>query len=268
MVKLIDIHAHVNFRDFDYDREEIIEKTLANGIWFINVGDDFKSSKESVELANKYDGVFASVGVHPHCIDEGFDTNEYKKLALGENVVAIGECGLDYYKIQNAKIKNQNDNSKFKIKEKQKELFEKQIELALEVNKPLMIHCREAHDDVIEILNSEFIIQNSKLRGNVHFFTGKQKHVEKYLELGFTVSFTGVITFTNSYDEVIKNLPLEKMMVETDSPLVAPVPYRGKRNEPMYVKEVVKKIAKIKDLSYEEVAEQTTKNAIDFFGLK
>ena len=159
-------------------------------------------------------------------------------------VVGIGECGLDYYRLDSDSI------------EKQKEAFIAQIELANEFNKPLMLHIRQAYQDALAILK-----EHTKVKGNIHFFAGSLEEAKAFIELGFTLSFTGVITFTHDYDEVIKNIPLEMIMSETDAPYVAPVPYRGKRNEPVYVSEVVKRIAEIKNLPESEVAEAIISNA-------
>ncbi|MFC1756972.1 TatD family hydrolase [Patescibacteria group bacterium] len=260
MPKLIDIHCHLDFNDFDKDREEVIKRTLDDGLWLINIGTCLETSRESIKLAEKYDlaplggGIFASVGLHPtDKDDENFVLENYYQLAQHPKVVAIGECGIDMFRREVSDL------------ERQKDIFRKQVELAIELDKPLMIHCRDGHDDVLEVL--EDYLEDPALRGDVHFFSGDWKTVERYLDLDFSFSFTGVITFTNQYDEVIKNLPLEKIMVETDAPFVAPVPYRGERCEPLYVKEVAKRIAKIKGLTFDEVAKKTTQNAIDFFGL-
>jgi TatD DNase family protein len=185
-------------------------------------------------------------------------------------VVAIGECGLDYFHIVDQKSNTKNQNHKAKIidiKNKQKEVFKKHIELALELDKPLMIHCRDAYPDVLEILNSYFLIHNSKLRGDIHFFAGNWETAQKFLDLGFYLSFTGVITFTHDYDEVIKKMPLGRLMIETDAPYVAPAPYRGKRNEPLFVAEVAKKIAALRGLIYDEVAVATVANARNLFDI-
>jgi len=245
--KLVDIHAHLNFPDFDSDRDEVIRRALDEGIGIIDVGCDLKNFKKAVAIAEKYEGVFACVGLHP---DEEIEKlpNDLKELARNPKVVAIGECGID--------LKSQKSNLK-----SQKDLFIKQIELAKELDKPLMIHCRQAHKEVIEIL------KESKHYGNIHFFSGTWQEAEQYFDLGFTISFTGVITFARNYDEVIKKSPLDKIMIETDAPFVSPAPFRGKRNEPLYVKEVAKKIAEIKNLDYEEVARVTTENALRFFKL-
>lgn len=259
MFKLFDTHSHFNFPDFDNDRNNIIEKTLNEEVGMIIVGTCADDSARAIEIAGRYDsGVYASVGFHPANIrSDDFDASYYRELAKNPKVVAIGECGLDYFRQDN--------------KEKQKEIFKKQIELALELDKPLIVHCRDAHDDVLGILNS---YRGLALRGDIHFFSGNWEQAQKSFDLGFLISFTGVITFpplrrtgAGDYDEIIKKAPLEKIMIETDAPFVAPAPYRGKRNEPLYVAEIAKKIAEIKGLSYEEVAKITTENAMKLFNL-
>lgn len=250
--KLFDIHAHVNFKEFDSDREEIIKRALDNGIWIINIGSDYESSKKAVEIAEKYrEGVYASVGFHPNDNkNEIFDINKYLDLAKSHKVVSVGECGIDLFRQKKSDL------------ERQKEIFIKQIEMALKLDKPLMIHCRDAHKEVLEILES---YKNPKLRGNVHFFSGKWKQAQQYFDLGFSISFTGVITFARDYDEIIKNTPADKIMVETDAPFVAPQPWRGQRNEPFYVQEVAQKMAEIRGIPYEELAKIITQNALRLF---
>lgn len=247
--KYFDIHSHLNFADFDKDREEVIKRTLDNGVWAIVVGTDFENSKKAIEIAEKYnEGIYASVGIHPSDIDiVGNRIPDICELAKHPKVVAIGECGLDY-KFQNSKI--------------QKDLFKQQIELAIKLDKPLMVHCRDCHKDVLEILNS---YKCPELRGDIHFFSGSLEQAQKYFELGFLISFTGVITFTRDYDEIIKKIPLDKIIIETDAPFVAPVPHRGKRNEPLYVLEVAKKIAEIRGELYEKILQSTTANALKLF---
>ncbi|MEK7193848.1 MAG: TatD family hydrolase [Patescibacteria group bacterium] len=256
---LIDSHTHLQFPQFDKDRDEVIKRALDNAIWLVNVGADKESSIKAVELANKYkEGVYATVGVHPHEADKNWDYEFFKKLAHEPKVVAIGECGLE-----NSKLKNQN--SKLQLKN-QKELFVKQIELAKEINKPLMIHCRDAFPDLIRIP----ITHNSLLNtspGIVHFFTGSLEDTKKLLAMGFYFTFGGLITFNRSFDEIIKFIPMEKILLETDAPYVSPAPYRGKRNEPLYIIETAKRMAKIKGVSFEEICRQTTENAGRIFGL-
>jgi len=277
--KYIDIHSHVNFKAFDEDRDAVIRRALDNSTWVINVGTQVDTSKKAVEMANQYEqGVYAIIGLHPihtgasyhdkkELGEEGkeftsrgeiFDKEFYRELLKNKKVVGVGECGLDYYRMDEESIA------------KQKEAFIEQIKLANEFNKPLMLHIRNspknktnnAYMDALEILK-----QHSKVKGNVHFFAGSLEDAKMFLDFGFTLSFTGVITFTNDYDDIIKNTPLRMIMSETDSPYVAPVPHRGKRNEPAFVKEVVKKIAKIKNLSEDEVATTLIVNAKRVFGI-
>ena len=253
-MNIIDIHAHLQFRLFDADREEVIKRTLAEGCGVINVGVDLEDSKKAIALAESREGFWATAGLHPTDMsNEEFNHDEFLKLVKHPKVAAIGECGLDYYRIK------YNVSS---IKEKQKDVFKKHIELALEVKKPLMLHLRGAYDDAIDILKSY-----PDIRGNAHFFAGTWEQAKKLFDMGITISFDGPITFARDYDETIKNAPLDMLMAETDAPFAAPVPYRGKRNEPLYVREVIKKIAEIKGLSYEEVTAATTVNAHRVFGL-
>ncbi len=298
--KLIDIHAHVNFNAFREDGDEVIKRTLAAGTGMILVGSQYDTSARAVEYARRYkDGVWAAVGLHPiHTSEEfyvdaqeiasdgvpgfktrheEFDYNKYKELARDSKTVAIGECGLDYAVFARRQgLRSQNRapalgglslESVELEKRVHAEVFREQIRLAREVKKPMIIHCRNAYDDLARILKEENAgpAQGGQ-GGTIHFFAGTWQDAQKFLELGFHLSFTGVITFARDYDETLKNAPLERIMVETDAPYVAPVPYRGKRNEPLYVEEVAKKIAELRGISFEEVARQTTENAKKLFG--
>ncbi|KKS96614.1 hypothetical protein A3B05_01900 [Candidatus Giovannonibacteria bacterium RIFCSPLOWO2_01_FULL_43_160] len=256
--RLIDVHTHTQFAEFDIDRDAVICRALDAGIWMINVGTDRRMSESAIGLASKYEiGVFATAGLHPTEIHKKFDYDFYKKLAEAPKVVAIGECGLDYYRVAKHKTRNL----------KQKKAFEAQIELAHKLKKPLMIHCREAFTDLIKMLQ----VSRSKLRDNnpgvCHFFSGSIEDAQKLMDLGFSFSFGGVITFAREYEKLIKFISLDRILLETDAPYVAPALYRGKRNEPLYVEEIAKKLAKILDKDFEEIAEATTKNAIRIFGL-
>ncbi len=259
MIKIIDTHAHLNFRAYQEDADEVIKRALENNIWMINVGAAFETSKKAVKLTEKYpEGIFAAVGLHPnHIEDENFDYEKYKELARNEKVVAIGETGLDYYRIRN------NESG---IMEKQKEIIKKHIELAVELNKPLIIHCREAHEKLIDVLNSQFSILNSPA-GVIHCFSGNLEQARKYRELGFKIGLNGIITFSRDYDEVILDMPLEDILLETDCPYLTPIPYRGQRNEPSYIIEVAKKLAEIKNLPLEKIIEQTSQNAKKVFAI-
>ena len=282
MPDFVDIHSHVNFEAFKEDRDAVIERTLAANTWMINVGTQKDTSQSAVDLANKYEkGVYAIIGLHPIHTDksfhdekeigeggkdftsygEVFDKEFYLKLGADPKVVGIGECGLDYYRLDLDSV------------EKQKEAFIQTIEVANELNKPLMLHIRSnpeksAYADAIEILKT-----HAKVKGDVHFFAGNWEEAKAFLDFGFTLSFTGAITYPPrpdgcNYAEIIKNTPLDMIMSETDCPYVAPIPYRGKRNEPLYVHEVVKKIAEIKGLPFEEVKKALVANAFRVFNLK
>lgn len=259
MFKYFDIHAHVNFPEFDTDRTEVIKRAHEAGVAMINVGTDEATSKSAVDLADQYsEGVYAIVGLHPnstcgdddHYSTEKFDVDFYRQLCKNPKVVGIGECGLDYFR---------SDPSLADI---QKQEFIKQIHLANEINKPLMLHIREAYDDAVEVLKAEATVP-----ANVHFFAGTWDQAQKFLDLGHTLSFTGVITFAKQYEEVVQNTPLDRFMVETDCPYASPVPYRGKRNEPAYVVEMVAKIAQIKGLPVDLVAQTIRATTKRVFGV-
>ena len=253
--RLIDAHTHAQFSAFGGDRGEVIGRALEAVTWMVNVGTDKQMSQGAVELAHKYsEGVYATAGLHPNDYEEGFDCDFYKKLSTDSKVVAIGECGLDYFR------------SAPETKEKQKQIFLKQIELAHEVKKPLMIHCREAFADLIDILTFHRQLLTTT-PGICHFFSGAIEDAQKLMDFGFSFSFGGGITFAREYEKLIKFIPLDRILLETDAPFVAPIPYRGKRNEPAYVEEVAKKIAEILNKDFNEIAEITTKNAIKIFGL-
>jgi len=255
--QFFDIHSHINDARFDADRVETIKRTLDAGVWTIVVGTDRRSSQNVALMAQFYDGIFASVGIHPtDNKDERFNREYFLELARSSKVVAIGECGLDYLR---ADVSGEDERWR------QKKLFEMQLELAVEAAKPLMIHCREAHPDMIDILVSKKKEHGEKLWGNIHFFTGTTDVAKQYLDLGFSMSFPGIITFAREYDEVVRFLPLSMIMSETDTPYATPIPWRGKRNEPVFVKEIVKKIAEIRGESLETVAPALVSNALRIF---
>ncbi|MEK7621610.1 MAG: TatD family hydrolase [Patescibacteria group bacterium] len=254
-MKLIDAHAHLPFPQFAGDREEVIARARAAGVGMINVGTDLEISRAAVKLAEQNDDMWATVGVHPTDLPAA-DTlaqtlAELEKLAKHPKAVGIGECGLDYFHVSNESER-----------QRQAEIFNHQIELALAVNKPLMIHCRLAYQNLLAIIKIF-----PTVKGNVHFFAGDWATARQFLDLGFTLSFTGVITFTTDYDEVLKNMPLDRILVETDCPFVAPMPYRGKRNEPAYVERVMARLAEIKGFPSAEVAAATLANTKRTFNL-
>ncbi len=277
MLNYFDAHSHPHDKAFDADREALLLDMKEKGVGTIAIGTDQIESKKAVELALVNENIYASVGLHPaDNVTEVFDYEFYKTLALHKKVVAIGECGLDYFYIQNFFERDQKEKGIVHTKEeeikRQKEIFKQHINLAVELNKPLMLHIRaskgstDAYDDAIEIF-TEVQKEGKEVRGNVHFFTGTLDVAKKFIALGLTISFPGVITFAKEYDEIVRTLPLDMIHAETDSPYATPAPYRGKRNSPVYVEEVVKKIAELKGLTLEEVKEQLLKNAERVFGL-
>ncbi len=255
MPKYFDIHSHLNFKDFEADLDEVVQRLRDTETYTIVVGTDYESSKQAVELSNKYEEVYACIGVHP--VDNptrNFDISLFSELVTNPKVVAVGECGLDFYH-----AKKEEDF------ERQKKLFLDQINFALEYDKPLMIHSRNAYGDLLEILERLKKDFGDKLRGNIHFFAGTLEEAKRFWAIGFTTSFTGVVTFVRDYDEVIKSAPIDMIMSETDAPYVAPVPYRGKRNEPSYVSEVVGKIAEIRGEPLETVQKALISNVSRLF---
>jgi len=252
---LIDTHCHLDFPDYNQDRDEVIKRAAEKGVTrIINVGASIPGSKKSLELSDRYPGVYSVVGIHPHEADNlGDDAKEaISGLARNKKVVAIGEIGLDYFK-------------NFSRKESQLRLFLYQIGLAKELNLPVVIHTRSAESDTLRALKGAMPMQ-----ALVHCFSGDESFLEECLGLGFFVSFTCNITYkkADSLREVVKLAPLNKLMLETDSPYLSPEGYRGKRNEPMQVGLLAEFIARLKDLSLEEVANTTTENAVKFFSLK
>ena len=259
MPKFFDIHSHINDEQFTKDITDVVGRMLSEDIWTIVVGTDRRSSQVATQLSYFYDNVFSSIGIHPtDNTHDVFHEWYFKELAECSKVVAVGECGLDYFRVKDLSEEE---------KKRQRDLFECQLEFAITYDKPLMIHCRNAHNDLIDILLSKKKEYGDKLRGNIHFFAEGVETAKKYFDLDFTISFTGVITFTDDYDEVIKYAPLGKIMSETDSPYVAPVPHRGERNEPIYVKEVVKRIAEIRGDDYEKVEKTMVDNALRVFNI-
>ena len=265
-MRYFDIHSHLNLSPLSERQDEIIKVLEERQVGTITVGVDLETSVQAVEIAQKSPNLFASVGLHPTEADkQDFDVNEFAKLADDQKVVAIGECGLDYFRI---------DSGDVATKEKQKEIFQKQVNLAIEKKLPLILHVRpsrgtqDAYEDVLEILESKmFEVEPRTFCGDVHFFVGTPAIAERFLKLGFYLSFTGVITFARDYDEVIRLTPIDRILTETDAPFVAPVPHRGEVCEPWMVEEVVKKIAEIKNLPFEEVQSKILRNVRNLFNI-
>ena len=250
---IFESHAHYDSRKFDEDREELLNSMQENGIGtIINVGATWKSVTTGLELVNQYPFVYAALGLHP---DEVGDLNEerfeiLKAECQKEKVVAVGEIGLDYYW----------DNESHDI---QKKWFIRQLELARNLNLPVIIHSRDAAEDTLKIMK-----EHAKgMRGVIHCFSYSKEMVEEYVKLGFHIGVGGVVTFKNGkkLKEVVEAIPLERILLETDSPYLAPEPHRGKRNSSLYLPHIAQMIADLKGLSYEEVVAQTERNSRELF---
>lgn len=268
-IRYVDAHCHLQFEQYAHDDTELIGRMRQDGVAGIIVGVDLESSKKAIALAEKYEHLYAAVGLHPNRAgQELFNEEDYRALAVHPKVVAIGECGLDYYRVP----ANETAYSAEATKAKQKEILQKHIALAAELNKPLIIHCRptkgtqDAYQDLIKILKGTKT-KHSNLRGDIHFFVGGAREAEALFALGFTISFTAVITFARDYDEVIRAVPLANILSETDAPYLAPAARRGERNDPLAVIDVVAKIAEIRGEDPEIVRMALLANAQRLFAL-
>lgn len=252
---MIDTHVHLDDPRYDKDREEIIKGLSDWGVKkIINIGADMESTKKSVELADKYENIYAAIGVHPHDAktmkDKDFDT--LRELSKHPKVVAIGEIGLDYY----------YDHSERAV---QKEIFERQILLAKELDMPIVIHSRDAAKDTLDIIKKHI----DGLRGEMHCYSYSLEIMREYVKMGFYIALGGVVSFNNARvaKEVAREVPIDYLLLETDSPYLTPHPFRGKRNEPGYVKFVAEKIAEIRNMDIDEIINATTKNAKRLFNI-
>ncbi len=284
---LIDTHAHTQFTAFNDDHIEVLDRAKKAGVLVVNVGTQIDTSKAAIKMAEEYN-CFAVVGLHPvhtysqHVDEEEtsfksreeiFDYEAYKKLAENHLVVGIGECGLDYYRLP----EESGGMSIEEIKNIQKQAFVQQIKLAKELNKALVIHCRpsvgtqDAYDDILKLLDQEGVSavngQMPNVRFEIHSFTGSPEVVKKFIGRGAYVGLNGIITFdkTGNMDQVVKIVPIDRIVLETDCPYLTPVPMRGKKNEPSYVSYVAQKVAELKDLELKEVEEQTNQNSKKLF---
>ena len=255
-VMFIDTHAHLFYPNFNGEVDQVIERAKVAGVNYIIVpGTDVASSSQAIDLAEKYDFIYAAVGIHPHDTAEWNDdlVDTLRNLAKHEKVVAIGEIGLDYY-------------YDFSPKEKQIHAFEKQIELALELNKPIIVHNRESNDDVMNIIRKH---KDSGLKAQFHCFAGSLENARELIEMGHFISFPGNITFKNmdNLRKILSRIDTENLLLETDCPFMTPVPHRGQRNEPAYITLVAEKIAEVHNLSLEDVARTTSYNVKKLFGI-
>ncbi len=250
---LIDTHAHIQFDTYESNLDALISSAIQADVnYIVCPGIDLESSRQAIHLAEQYETVFAAVGVHPHdCEDLPSDwLHQIEEMAAHQKVVALGEMGLDYFK-------------EYTPREKQREVFHQQLELSESLDMPVVVHNREADED-LEALMADY----GRGNGVLHCFTSSLAFAERMVSRGYHISFTGIATFGNkTVEQAIMGLDLSKIMVETDSPFLAPVPYRGKTNEPAYVRFVAEKVSELKNIPVEEVARITTENAIQFFRL-
>jgi TatD DNase family protein len=256
---IIDTHAHVDMDAYDEDRADVIQRARDNGVdYILNIGCDIESSLRSLELAERYDFIYATAGVHPHDVKsvDGHTYDQLKGLLSHPKIIALGEIGLDFYK-------------NYSPQGQQKEHFRKQVELARELNKPIIVHSRDANEDIIGILSDYYPQDPSARSGIFHCFSGNQELADRALEMGFYISFSGSVTFKKS-DElraVAKMVPADRLFVETDCPFLAPVPHRGKRNEPAYVSHTAQLVADVRGLKVDDVQRTTALNFFELFGI-
>jgi TatD DNase family protein len=253
---LIDSHAHIQGKEYSGEAEEVIRRAGEAGVEQIVVvggAGDMSSNTEAVSLAESYPNLYATIGMHPH---DAKDVSEeelgkLKKLAAHPKVIAVGETGLDYY----------YNHSPHEV---QRQVFAHFIQLAVEIGLPLVVHERDAARETAEMIRNE---GSGRVRGVIHCFTGNYEAARNYLDLGFYLSFSGIVTFKNAdlLRDVVRRVPLDRMFIETDSPYLTPVPYRGKRNEPAYVRLVAETVAQVKGLTLKDVARVTTKNVRELF---
>lgn len=259
MIRFIDTHSHLQFSAYDTDRSAVISRMRGGEVGTIVVGTGHQTSEAAVRLVDGTSDMWATIGVHPNDSAEGFDAATYEKL-LSPKVVGIGECGLDYFR-SNKEVDGQ----------RQKELFEAQIAFAIQHNRALMLHVRpsakteDAHEDTLSMLES--YSKAGALRGTAHFFTGSIHVAKRYWSLGIATSFPGVITFAGEYDDVVRFVPKNLILSETDAPYASPVPHRGKRNEPVFVKHVVQRIADLRQEEPDVMASCLLANASRIFAL-
>jgi TatD DNase family protein len=260
-VTLIDSHAHLDFRKFDADRERVIERAQEAGVsTIVNVGADLASSRRAVELAARHEQVYAAVGMHPHDAKklDGAALAELRELALQPKVVAVGEIGLDYYR-------------NLSPRDVQRRAFQAQLAWAAKLKRPVIIHDRDAHDQIMEILAGwAKTVDRTPLTGRLgvlHTFSGDRAMADQAIDLGFYISISGPVTYKNARQlpEIVRTLPRDRILVETDCPFLTPHPYRGKRNEPAYVRIVAERVAELKGISLDVLAERTTANARHLF---
>ncbi|MDG1949676.1 MAG: TatD family hydrolase [bacterium] len=277
-MKLIDSHCHVHFNAYKDDMDEVIQRTLEKGVFMITVGTQKDTSVKGLEVAGQHDGMWATIGLHPNHTckqefsddqelstiktrEERFDMDYFRELAQHPKCVGVGETGLDYYRIPEGL-------DEAEVKRVQEETVRAHFDLATEADLPVVIHCRDAYEDQARLIQEYLDAGKLQRRGVIHCFTGSLKEAQAFLDQGFYISLSGIVTFAKELMEVAKQIPLDRLLVETDAPYLTPVPHRGKRNEPWMVEYVARVIADLHGVSVEMVSEKTFENTKRVFNLK
>jgi TatD DNase family protein len=254
---LTDSHAHLEMEEFDRDLDLVMDRARKGGVTrVITIGTDLPSSVKAVELGSRYDLVFSAVGCHPHnakdCDRKTFE--ELRKLAAEQRVVAWGEIGLDFFKL-------------YSEREKQLAVFQEQLDLASQIDLPVIIHDRDAHEEILAILKKN---RSGRQRGVIHCFSGNYSTAMEFIALDFSISIPGTVTYKNTYDiqEVAARIPMDRLLVETDAPYLSPVPMRGKRNEPLFVIHTAERVAALRGMDFPEFCRKTDENTSRLFGLR
>jgi TatD DNase family protein len=253
---LIDSHAHLDMKQFDSDRDQVIERAESAGVkHIISVGIDIKSSRNALKLTTHYPSIFATAGIHPHNADNANNNylEQIELIAQHDKIVAIGEIGLDFFRNRSAR-------------QNQIEVFTQQLDIAISLDLPVVIHDREAHTETVNTLSP---FKQTGLHGVIHCFSGDYELAKTFINMGYYISIPGTVTFKNAIQtqDVVKRIPLNRLLLETDAPFLTPIPHRGKRNEPSYVVHTAQKIAKLRGISFEGVSYQTSKNVCELFNL-
>jgi len=253
---LIDSHAHLDMKLFDADRDQVIDRAVSNDVrYIISVGIDNISSRNALNLATHYPSIFATAGIHPHNADDANkdDLEHIALMAQQDKTIAIGEIGLDFFRNRSSR-------------QNQIEVFTQQLDIAMSLDLPVVIHDREAHTETVNILTS---FKQKEQRGIIHCFSGDYKLAKTFINMGYYISIPGAVTYNNASQihDVVRRVPLNRLLLETDAPFLTPIPYRGKRNEPSYIVHTAQKIANLRGISFKEVSYQTSKNVCQLFNL-
>ena len=253
---LIDSHAHLDMKQFDSDRDGVIDRAVSADVrHIITVGIDIKSSRNALNLTTHYPSIFATAGIHPHNADNANkdDLEHIELIAQHDKIIAIGEIGLDFFRNRSAR-------------QNQIEVFTQQLSIAISLDLPVVIHDREAHTETVNILSS---FKQNELHGMIHCFSGDYELAKTFINLGYYISIPGTVTYKNAgqIQDVAKRVSLNRLLLETDAPFLTPIPFRGKRNEPSYIIHTAQKIARLRGISFEEVSYQTSKNVCQLFNL-